>query len=274
MMDPETEEAIENEIMIASTMYEEAITREEDQLYALSVNLPFSFQLRVQFPLQGYPGERFPSFIVTKGPNAVLVSEFQAALTQEIKANIELGQGDVLLLALPIAMALAEDFEHRRKAEWTEKVREEGEIEVALREEGERVRQIEKNVPFYQSSPIYDRKSKFIAHLTRVSSTQEVHEAIDYLRSQKDIAAACHPSIWAYRYRDTSGRLCADLDDDGETGASKRMMFLLEQLEVEGWLVVVTRWFGGILLGPDRFKHIMNVTREVITQCPAIKIRE
>lgn len=272
-MDSETEEAIENEISIAITMYEEAITREVNQPYALTVALPFSFQLRVEFPRQGYPVERFPSFVVTNGPNAVLTSEFQSALTQELKSNIELGQGDVLLLALPIAMQMAEEFEERRKDQLTEKAREEEEVEEALREGFERHHQMEKDVPFYQSTPIYDRKSKFIAHLTRVSSLHEVHEAICYLRSQKEIAAACHPSIWAYRYRDSSGRLCADLDDDGETGASKRMMFLLEQLEVEGWLVVVTRWFGGILLGPDRFKHIMNVTREVITQCPAIKIR-
>jgi putative IMPACT (imprinted ancient) family translation regulator len=29
-------------------------------------------------------------------------------------------------------------------------------------------------------------------------------------------------------------------------------------------IVVVTRWFGGILLGADRFKHIQNVARAII----------
>mmetsp|Transcript_5484 Transcript_5484/g.11567 ORF Transcript_5484/g.11567 Transcript_5484/m.11567 type:complete len:81 (-) Transcript_5484:80-322(-) len=28
--------------------------------------------------------------------------------------------------------------------------------------------------------------------------------------------------------------------------------------------VVVTRWFGGIHLGPDRFKHISNAARDVL----------
>lgn len=31
-------------------------------------------------------------------------------------------------------------------------------------------------------------------------------------------------------------------------------------------LVVVTRWYGGILLGPDRFKHINNCARNILVQ--------
>ena len=29
-------------------------------------------------------------------------------------------------------------------------------------------------------------------------------------------------------------------------------------------MVVVTRWYGGIHLGPDRFKHINNCTRNML----------
>jgi putative IMPACT (imprinted ancient) family translation regulator len=32
------------------------------------------------------------------------------------------------------------------------------------------------------------------------------------------------------------------------------MLHLLDILDVENVLVVVSRWFGGIQLGPDRFK--------------------
>ncbi|CAM9482304.1 unnamed protein product [Laminaria digitata] len=32
-------------------------------------------------------------------------------------------------------------------------------------------------------------------------------------------------------------------------------------------LVVVSRWFGGIHLGPDRFKHINNAARELLVKC-------
>lgn len=55
-----------------------------------------------------------------------------------------------------------------------------------------------------------------------------------------------------------------DYDDDGETQAGARLKHLLEILELENVLVVVSRWYGGILLGPDRFKHINQAARDAL----------
>lgn len=55
-----------------------------------------------------------------------------------------------------------------------------------------------------------------------------------------------------------------DCDDDGETAAGSRIAHLLEILEVENVLVVVSRWYGGILLGADRFKHINQAARDAL----------
>ena len=77
-----------------------------------------------------------------------------------------------------------------------------------------------------------------------------------------------------------------DNDDDGETAAGGRLAHLLQILvgssspalyldvvhrvyagaiqEVENVLVVVTRYFGGIHLGPDRFKHINQAARNAL----------
>ena len=35
-------------------------------------------------------------------------------------------------------------------------------------------------------------------------------------------------------------------------------------MNVSGIAVIVSRWFGGILLGPERFKFILNSARKVI----------
>ncbi|XP_037080155.1 protein IMPACT-like [Pollicipes pollicipes] len=71
--------------------------------------------------------------------------------------------------------------------------------------------------------------------------------------------------MWAYRIGGaTSGAFQQDCDDDGETHAGARMLHLLEILAVRDVVVVVSRWFGGILLGPDRFRHINNATRGVL----------
>ena len=55
-------------------------------------------------------------------------------------------------------------------------------------------------------------------------------------------------------------------DDDGESGASDKLLFLLQRAQAMNVVVVVTRWFGGIHLGPDRFKHIVTVARDLLQQ--------
>lgn len=39
---------------------------------------------------------------------------------------------------------------------------------------------------------------------------------------------------------------------------------MLQIVNAENVMVVVSRWFGGIHLGPDRFKHINNCTRSIL----------
>lgn len=41
--------------------------------------------------------------------------------------------------------------------------------------------------------------------------------------------------------------------------------------EVENVLVVVTRWYGGVLLGPDRFKHINRVARDALVRVGVVQ---
>ena len=47
-------------------------------------------------------------------------------------------------------------------------------------------------------------------------------------------------------------------------GAGSRLLHLLNMMDVNNMLVVVTRWYGGIHLGGDRWKHINNAARNAI----------
>ncbi|ORY26887.1 hypothetical protein BCR39DRAFT_539963 [Naematelia encephala] len=119
------------------------------------------------------------------------------------------------------------------------------------------------------SDPIHDRKSTFVGHAIRVTDEREVPLVIHELLSDKKIAKAAHPAIFAYRIvKDVGGVagkvINSDYDDDGESAAGARLSHLLEILELENVLVVVTRWFGGTLLGSDRFKHISQAAREAL----------
>jgi len=52
--------------------------------------------------------------------------------------------------------------------------------------------------------------------------------------------------------------------DDGENAAGSKLAYLLELRKEGGVLVVVTRWYGGVPLGPKRFHHIVNCARELL----------
>ncbi|KAI8325862.1 UPF0029-domain-containing protein [Martensiomyces pterosporus] len=103
----------------------------------------------------------------------------------------------------------------------------------------------------------------FVAHVARVRSGMDVAAVRDALMRDKKIAQATH-NILAYRIRLENGSICQDNDDDGETAAGKRLAHLLQLVEAEDVVVVVTRWFGGTHLGPDRFKLINNAARQAL----------
>ena len=111
------------------------------------------------------------------------------------------------------------------------------------------------------SDTIVDRKSTFQAHVALISSVEESKELMRFLCTDNKIARATH-NIWALRIVQPNGVIISDNDDDGETAAGGRLMHLLDMMKVENAVCVVSRWYGGILLGPARFKHINNVARK------------
>ncbi|KAG9340119.1 hypothetical protein JZ751_022045 [Albula glossodonta] len=89
---------------------------------------------------------------------------------------------------------------------------------------------------------------------------------LDKLYENKKIASATH-NIYAYRiYCEDKQTFLQDCEDDGETAAGGRLLHLLQILDVRNVMVVVSRWYGGILLGPDRFKHINNCARNILVE--------
>lgn len=116
---------------------------------------------------------------------------------------------------------------------------------------------------FTVAEPIVDRKSVFIGRACQITDPSQVPVILAHLMSDRRIARAAHPIINAWRCR-VGSNLHQDNDDDGETAAGGRLAHLLQILEVENVLVVVTRYYGGIHLGPDRFKHINQAARNAL----------
>ena len=92
-----------------------------------------------------------------------------------------------------------------------------------------------------------------------------VNWALATLLKDRRIARATHNMI-AYRFLDQSknGLQVADNDDDGESSSGAKLASLLELAGAQNVLVVVSRWFGGVLLGPARFKYIASTARQLL----------
>ncbi|KAJ7591490.1 ribosomal protein S5 domain 2-type protein [Mycena floridula] len=120
-----------------------------------------------------------------------------------------------------------------------------------------------KGIQIFEADPIFDRKSIFCGRACRISDPAEVPLILAHLSSDRRIARAAHPVINAWRCH-MNGVLYQDNDDDGETAAGSRLAHLLQIMEVQNVLVIVTRYFGGIHLGPDRFKHINQAARNAL----------
>ncbi|ORY87583.1 ribosomal protein S5 domain 2-type protein [Protomyces lactucae-debilis] len=116
--------------------------------------------------------------------------------------------------------------------------------------------------------PVHDRKSTMLGRAIQIHNKEELMAALEDIKNDKHLQKASHPQIWACRYRhdkiDGPERIIAEHDDDGETGAGPRLAFLLEVTKATNVLVVVTRWFGGVLLGDVRFKHISTAARDAL----------
>ncbi|KXJ23422.1 Protein IMPACT [Exaiptasia diaphana] len=118
---------------------------------------------------------------------------------------------------------------------------------------------------FIHTEVIADRKSKFQAHLARVTSQEQVEQALTQQKIQTKIDEAAY-YILAYRIfdKEKNSYLNNEGRDDGENEANKRLLHLLQICKVKDVVVIVTYWHGDVNIGPDRFKHINACALEVI----------
>ncbi len=139
-----------------------------------------------------------------------------------------------------------------------------------------------------EGEPVHDRGSSFVARAVRFVLVEEpdtrkqleevermVERILDTLRSISEIARAAHPCVYAWRCRIGNdihtGKFivftfirwhlglrvdkCAPGgEDDDETRASVHILRVLDSRSIENVLVVLTRYWNGVFLGPDRFE--------------------
>lgn len=98
------------------------------------------------------------------------------------------------------------------------------------------------------SAEIVEKKSRFIANIFYIENPEQ---AQDYIKQIKKKYNDAKHNCFAYAIETGDGGIAVKYNDDGEpqgTAGSPMLKLILEQ-GISNILVVVTRYFGGILLG-------------------------
>jgi len=101
-----------------------------------------------------------------------------------------------------------------------------------------------------------DKGSKYAVSGGQAASRADVDSFLKSLKRAKKYAKATH-NTWAVLMSDSGGLK----GDDGESGAGMVILRMLEREGLFDHIVVVTRWYGGVKLGGDRFRHVQTCVR-------------
>ncbi|TQV93529.1 RWD domain-containing protein [Cordyceps javanica] len=136
--------------------------------------------------------------------------------------------------------------------------------------------------PWTVSEPVVEGKSTFVARVAAVSSPAQARRYVaQLLAGDRRVRSATH-NITAWRVRGAAGTGSGtgsgagagaavavsyqDCDDDGEDAAGGRLLHLMQLMGLWDAMVVVTRWYGGVRLGPRRFALINAVARDAFVR--------
>lgn len=101
-----------------------------------------------------------------------------------------------------------------------------------------------------------DRGSRYAVSGGPVAGRAGVEAFLANLKRDKKFAKATH-NTWAVVLSDAGPAK----GDDGEAGAGAVILRMLDRAGLVDHVVVVTRWYGGVHLGGDRFAHVVTCVR-------------
>lgn len=262
-------EDLVNEIEAIQSIYGNDVLREVECTSVYILSIPHvETSLRVSFS-PDYP-ESIPQLLGTettgarKGQGSHILDTARATLLSVFNP------GSVCLFDLlqDLDTALTEKFSSQQSLPPDL----EDDIRLSLNAEPSLSFSLEEEPRWVLSSTVAEKKSTFVARACSVTSPAQAQACVSsLLESDKRAAKATH-NISAFRIRapitarSSSEITYQDFDDDGENAAGGRLLHLLQVMNVWDVLVVVSRWYGGIKLGPDRFGIINNVAREAVVK--------
>jgi hypothetical protein len=258
------ESAIDDEITSINSIYgDETLTKVSENPIICTLRLPShpSVILRVEFP-PDYP-DAPPSILGTetvgddapKGAGKIIVDAIRDTLAKIYRP----GEACIYDLVEEVGDVLNQDGIEALGTGTEEETEDFGHTEEQPTSGSFTHDQLGPEPPWTLSTVIIEKKSVFVARAASVASPAQAKDFLHHLLgTDRKVARATH-NITAWRIRGTNDTTYQDCDDDGETAAGGRLLHLMQLMDVWDVMVVVTRWYGGIQLGPDRFRIINTV---------------
>ncbi|GAA5991627.1 hypothetical protein JCM5350_007780 [Sporobolomyces pararoseus] len=131
--------------------------------------------------------------------------------------------------------------------------------------------------PIVSSSPITDRQSTFIATACPITHPSQAVLLQSHVRSSRSSShpVECDHEMLAWRTMtlkvgknglggEEDWTVKTGGDDDGEKGGSREIHNAIQKEAAVDVAVVVSRLYGGVMLGPARFHHINTVATQAL----------
>jgi hypothetical protein len=121
------------------------------------------------------------------------------------------------------------------------------------------------------SQPVSLKDSTFVARATHISDPSQRKILMQSLLDDVPSLKTATHNAWAFRLRPpaTAGpnaRVREESFDDGETGCGDLILRVMRESSTVDTLVVLTRWFGGTMLGPDRWRLMRKCVAGVLSE--------
>lgn len=120
------------------------------------------------------------------------------------------------------------------------------------------------------SNLVTSKESRFVVRATQITAAAQRGPALEALMASVPQLRTASHNAWAMRVKrpDMFGSFTVREDsfDDGEGGCGDFLLKVLREAGTLDVLVVMTRWYGGVMLGPDRWRIMRNCLKEALAE--------
>ncbi|KXJ89742.1 hypothetical protein Micbo1qcDRAFT_235001 [Microdochium bolleyi] len=119
------------------------------------------------------------------------------------------------------------------------------------------------------SQPVTLKESTFIVRAIPIAKPSERAAKMQELFARYPSLKDASHNAWAYRVNAPTNLFGAttikeDSFDDGESGCGSFLIKNMREMDTVDMLVVMTRWYGGIMLGPDRWRIMRDCLKNAV----------